>query len=99
MAARLGTKCDLAFRICFVCMCSVTQLCPTLCNHTGCSPPGSSVHGILRQEYWTVLPFPSAGDLPEPGIEPESPALGVRFFTSEPPGKPMTMLASFVATC
>ena len=48
--------------------------------------------GFSRQKSWTVLPFPSAGDLPEPGIEPESPALGVRFFTTEPPGKPMTML-------
>ena len=48
--------------------------------------------GFSRQKSWTVLPFPSAEDLPEPGIEPESLALGVRFFTSEPPGKPMTML-------
>ena len=35
-----------------------------------CSPPGSSVHGILRQEYWSGLPFPSPGCLPNPGIEP-----------------------------
>ena len=38
------------------------------------SPPGSSVHGISRQ-YWSGLPFPSPGDLPNPGIEPMSPAL------------------------
>ena len=52
-----------------------------------CSLPGSSVHGILRQEYWNGLPFPSPGDLPDPGIEPESPALLGRFFTTEFPGK------------
>ena len=37
--------------------------------------PGSSVHGILRQEYWRGLPFPSPVDLPIPGIDPGSPAL------------------------
>ena len=44
--------------------------------------------GFPRQEYWSGLPFPSAGDLPDPGIEPVSPALIGRFFTIEPPGKP-----------
>ena len=46
------------------------------------SPPGSSVHGISRQEYWNGLPFLSPGDLPDPGTEPVSPALAGRFFTS-----------------
>ena len=41
-----------------------------------------------RQEYWSGLPFPSPGNLPDPGIEPESPALSARFFTAEPQGKP-----------
>ena len=41
-----------------------------------------------RQEYCSGLPFPSAGDLHEPGIKPGSPALPGRFFTTEPPGKP-----------
>ena len=50
------------------------QSCPTLCNPVDCSPPGSSVHGIFRQEYWSGLPFPSPGDLPDPGIEPATPA-------------------------
>ena len=40
-----------------------------------------------RQEYWSRLPFPSPGDLPHPGIEPTSPALAGRFFTTKPPGK------------
>ena len=50
------------------------------------SPPGSSVHGVSRQEYWSG--FPSPGDLPDPRIEsmsPVSPALAGRFFTTEPP--------------
>ena len=107
----------------------------------GCSPPGSSVHGIFqvrtlewvalpfsrgssrprgqthvpyvskscltfydpvdhshqtplsvgfsRQEYWSELPFPSLGDLPAPGVESVSPTLAGRFFTLEPPGKPI----------
>ena len=44
-----------------------------------------------RQEHWSGLPFPSPGDLPGPGIEPESPAspaLAVGFFTTEAPRKP-----------
>ena len=39
------------------------------------------------QEYWSGLPFPSPGDLLNPGIEPVSPVLAGRFFTTEPPGK------------
>ena len=40
-----------------------------------------------REELWSGLPFPSPGDLPDPGIEPGSPALAGGFFTTEPPGK------------
>ena len=58
----------------------------TLCDFMDCNPPGSSVHGIFRQEYWSGLPFPSPGDLPDPGIEPRSPALEVDSLLSEPPG-------------
>ena len=43
----------------------VAQSCPTLCDPMDCSLPGSSVHGISRQEYWSGLPFPSPGDLPD----------------------------------
>ena len=42
--------------------------------------------GFSRQDSWSGLPCPSAGDLPDPGIEPMSPADGS--FTSEPPGRP-----------
>ena len=41
--------------------------------------------GFPRQEYWSGLPFPSPGDVPDPGIKPTSPALAGRFFTTEPP--------------
>ena len=40
---------------------------------------------FTRQAYWSRLPFPSSGDLPDPGIEPTSPALMGKFFTAEPP--------------
>ena len=65
-----------------------------------CSLPGSSLHEILsvvyqappfmgfsRQEYWSGLPFPSPGDLPNSGIEPGSPTFQADTLTSEPPGK------------
>ena len=41
-----------------------------------------------RQEFWSGLPFPSPGDLPDLGIKPASPELAGGFFTTEPPGKP-----------
>ena len=44
--------------------------------------------GFSRQEYWSGLPFPSPEDLPDPGIEPGSPALQADALTSEPAGKP-----------
>ena len=60
------------------------QSCPTLCNPMDCSPPGSSIYGISHgQEPWSGLPFPSPGDLPDPGIKPASftsPALAGGFF-------------------
>ena len=46
--------------------------------------------GFPRREYWSGLPFPSPWDLPNPGIEPASPALGGRFFTTEPSGEPLS---------
>ena len=53
-----------------------------------CSPSGSSVHGILqpKTQEWVAIPF--SGDLPDPGIEPSSPALRADSLPSAPPGKP-----------
>ena len=45
-----------------------------------------------RQEYWSGLPFPSPGDLPNPEIEPGSPALQTDPLPSEPPGRPLSLL-------
>ena len=50
------------------------QLYPTLCDPMECSPPGSLLMGLSRQEYWSGLSFPPPGNLPDPGIEPTSPA-------------------------
>ena len=74
---------------------SVAQWCPTLLRPHGqyCSPLGSSM-GFSRQEDWSGLPFPTPGDLPNPGnkpASPESPALAGRFFTTAPPGKPFSL--------
>ena len=66
----------------------VAQSCPTLCY-----PMDSSLHqaplsmGFSRQEYWSGLPFPSPGNLPDPGIEPRSSALYTDALLSEPRGK------------
>ena len=51
--------------------------------------------GFSRQEYWSGLPFPFPGHLPDPGIEPRSPALEEDALTSEPPGKPRRKLVQF----
>ena len=73
----------------------VSHLCLTLCDPMDYSTPGSSVHGISQArilEYSDqsriLKPFPSPGDLPNPGIEPTSPVLVGGFFTTEPSGKP-----------
>ena len=51
------------------------QSCPTLCDPIDCSPPGSSIHGILQARILDWIPFPSPEYLPNPGIEAESPVL------------------------
>ena len=65
----------------------VTQLCLTLCDPMDCSLSGFSVHGILQTKIleWVTISF--SRDLPDSGIEPESPALEADALTSEPPGK------------
>ena len=67
----------------------VAQSSPTLCNPMDYSPPDSSVHGIFQARIleWVAISF--SRDLPDPGIELESPALACGFFTTELPGKPL----------
>ena len=64
---------------------SRVRLFATPCTVAYQAPPSM---GFSRQEYWSGLPFPSPGDLPDPGIEPRSPTLQADALTSEPPGKP-----------
>ena len=81
--------------------CGVCTVRPPVCAHVfsrsvvfdsetlwtvACQAPLSI--GFSRQEYWSELPFIPPGDLPDPGIEPVSPAKAGGFFTTEPPGKP-----------
>ena len=52
-------------------------------------------HGFPGQEYWSGVPFPSPGDLPDPGIKPRSPVLQADSLPSEPPGKlPKSLLSN-----
>ena len=51
--------------------------------------------GFSRQEYWSGLPSLSPGDLPDPGIEPRSPALQADALPSEPPGKPVSQFSKY----
>ena len=53
------------------------QSCPTLCDPIDCSPQVPLSMRLSRQEYWSGLPCPPLGDLPDAGIEPGAPALQV----------------------
>ena len=73
--------------LCVCSACSAAKLCPILCDPTDCINSQAPLSlGFPRQEYWSGQPFPSLGDLPDPGIEPTSPASPARagwFFTIE----------------
>ena len=60
----------------------VAQSCPTHCN-----PVDYTVHEFSRPQYWSGWPFPSPGDLPNPGTEPRSPTLQADSLPAEPQGK------------
>ena len=65
-------------------------MCPTLCNPMDCSPAAPLSLRFSRQEYWSGLLCCPPGDLPNPGIEPGSPALLADSLASEPQGKSKT---------
>ena len=77
-----------------MCVCLVTQLCPTLCNSLNCSPPGLPCPWDFSGKNTRVgCHFLLQGNLPDSGIKPTSPAfsaLAGGFFTTAPPGKPIT---------
>ena len=64
-------------------------MCAQSPSHVSLDPTGPLSMGFSRQEYWSGLSFSLPGDLPDPGIKPVSPALAGKFFTAEPPGKPL----------
>ena len=66
----------------------VTQSYPTLVTSWTVAHQAPLSTGFSRQEHWSGWPFPSPGDLPDPGITPGSPALQADSLLSEPPGKP-----------
>ena len=79
----------------FMVLSSVAQSCLTLCDPMDYSLMDSSVNGIFQARILERLPFPSLGDLSNPGIKPmslASPASAGRFFTPETPGKPHFMV-------
>ena len=68
-------------KVAFICTCLVTQSCPTLATPWTVPHQASLSMEFSRQEYLSILPFPSPRDLPDPGIKPVSPALAGRDFT------------------
>ena len=67
----------------------VAQLCRLLATPWTAAYQAPPSMGFDRQEYWSGVPLPSPGDLPDPGIEPRSPALEADALTSEPPKVPL----------
>ena len=85
---RSHEPCGMADDALYVHVCVLS--CLTLCDPMDyiCQAPLSMESS--RQEYWSGLPCPPPGDPPDPGIEPEPPALAGGFFTARPLGKPVT---------
>ena len=80
---------DVRYRCVCVCVCVCTHARTLSCVQLFAMPWTAAHHaalsvGLSWQEYWSGLPCPPPGDLPEPGIEPTSPALAGGFFTTEP---------------
>ena len=69
--------------------CSVAQSCPAVRGSVDCTCQAPLSMGFSRQGYWSGLPFLSPGDLPNPGIEPRSPALQADSLLTELQGKPL----------
>ena len=72
------------------CRCSVAQSCPTLCDPMDCSPPGSSVPGTLQARVLEWVACSPPGDLPNPAIEPMTPALQVDSLPLSRQGSPLS---------
>ena len=87
------SQCSYLALCCYCCL--VTKSCSTLCHPMDYNPPGSSVLGISQQEYWSGLPFPSPGVLPDPGIKTTSPALQADSLPLSHLERPLLKIKSF----
>ena len=75
----------------------VAKSCSTLCDPIDCSPSGFLCHvRFPRQEYYSGLPFIFPGNLPDSGIKCTYLSLAGRFFTTEPPGKPIFIINKYL---
>ena len=72
-----------------ICCCLVTVQCLTICDPLDSNNQAPLPMGFPQQEPWSEMPFPSLGDIPDPGIKPTCPALAGGFFATEPPEKPI----------
>ena len=82
-----STNVSMVLFLCYVlCICSVAQSCPVLCDPMNCNPPGSSVHGTsqARIQEWVAISSPRGSS--QSRIKPAAPALAGGFFTTEWPG-------------
>ena len=82
---------QLLMKVC--CCCLVANLCPTLATLWTVARQAPLFVAFPRQENWSKVLFPPSGDLPDPAIEPSSPALVGGFSTTESPGKPWWVCA------
>ena len=100
----LGHMCTVLYRVSDSHSVVADSLWPHEGSQRNCDPRGTVAHQVplsmefSRQEYWTVLPFPSPGDLPNPEIKPWSPTLQVDSLPSELPGKPTTKRLKSIKT-
>ena len=94
----------LSFYLCVVCVCVCVCVCVLSCVQLFVTSWTVDFQAPLsmefsRQKYWSGLPLPPPGDLPNPGIEPRclaSPSLAGRFFTTEPPGKSLVLFITVI---
>ena len=83
----------------YLCSGFVIKLCSTLVTPRTVAHQAPLSMGLSRQEYWSGLPFPSPGDLPDPGIKLRSPVLQVDSLLTKLPGKPSTHIYTHAHIC
>ena len=103
MAVAPGLGGDRLQRLELAALCIAAQSCQTVCDPWTVAHQAPLSMGFSRQEYWSGWPRPPwagwGGCLPNPGIEPGSPALQADSLPSEPPGKPLELEGSVYNSC